>query len=211
MNRWAGLLMFAFLFAFPFDVFAQTDAAADTARRNQEARAAAVAAQQQEQERQEEADRMKKIREQMNKMNETPKPARGPDDLAAAELNDRFIQFQLAIPKFREAVDQYREAMGSNAKLDKSLKNIGAQTNVMLRYLKVAKHTYPKPDPQEFKDYSRAELRWETLNSAERIATYVILVPTAERAPTLATKTMEFLMKMDGELQRLKWLASHTK
>jgi hypothetical protein len=45
----------------------------------------------------------------------------------------------------------------------------------MIRYLKLAKTKHSATDLLEFKDYKQVELEWETLRSAERIATFVDL------------------------------------
>src|SRR3954464_10927642 len=120
-------------------------------------------------------------------------------------VNAMFLQFRMAIPKFRAATDDYRWKLSMQEKFDKQLKEIGAQTDIMLKYLKVGKVNHPKPDPQEFKDYTASELQWETLNSAERISAYLDFAVAAERQQTVSEKTLQFLHTLDGELLRLKW------
>jgi len=122
-----------------------------------------------------------------------------------------FMQFRMAIPRFRVATDEYRWALSMESKLDKHLKEIGNQTDAMLEYMRVGRVNPLKVDPQEFKDYSTAELRWETLNSAERIAAFLDFAVAAERQETVSAKTLEFMHRLDGELRRLKWLTSHVK
>jgi hypothetical protein len=117
----------------------------------------------------------------------------------------------MAIPKFRAATDDFRWVVSMQGKIDKPAKEIGAQTDVMLKYLSSEKVNHPKPDPAEFKDYSASELRWETLNSAERIAAYLDFAVAAEREETVSEKTLKFLYTLDGELLRLKWLTAHVK
>ena len=126
-------------------------------------------------------------------------------------LNSMFFQFRMAIPKFRAATDNFRWVVSTEGKIDKQAKEIGAQTEIMLKYLSSEKMNHPKPDPQEFKDYSASELRWETLNSAERIAAYLDFAVAAEREETVSQKTLRFLYTLDGELLRLKWLTAHVK
>jgi len=81
----------------------------------------------------------------------------------------------------------------------------------MLRYLKQAKIKHPGIDPLEFKDYKPVELAWETLSSAERIATFADLAVAVERQEVVSAKMLEFMYQLNGELHRLKWLASHTR
>jgi hypothetical protein len=130
---------------------------------------------------------------------------------SADGLNAMFLQFRMAIPKFRAAIDDYRWKLSMHEKLDRQLKEIGAQTDIMLKYLKVGKVNHPKPDPLEFKDYSASELQWETLNSAERISAYLDFAVAAERQETVSQKTLQFLYTLDGELLRLKWMTAHVK
>ena len=134
-----------------------------------------------------------------------------PQANSADGVNAMFLQFRMAIPKFRAATDDYRWKLSMQEKFAKQLKEIGAQTDIMLKYLKVGKVNHPKPDPQEFKDYSASELQWETLNSAERISAYLDFAVAAERQETVSQKTLQFLHTLDGELLRLKWLAAHVK
>ena len=129
---------------------------------------------------------------------------------SAGELRFRLFEFQQAIPKFRNATDEYRRAIGLKENLGKPLKDIASQTSVMLRYLKVAKIKHPEMDPLEFKDYKLDELVWETLSSAERIATFVDLAVAVERQEVVSLKMLEFMYKLNGELLRLKWLASRS-
>ena len=126
-------------------------------------------------------------------------------------MNTLFLQFRMAIPKFRAATDEFRWVLSMNGKVDKQAKEIGAQAGVMLKYLSAEKMNHPKPNPAEFKDYSASELQWETLNSAERIAAYLDFAVTAEREETVSQKTLQFLYTLDGELLRLKWLTAHVK
>jgi len=130
---------------------------------------------------------------------------------SADGVNAMFLQFRMAIPKFRAATDDYRWKLSMQEKFDKQLKEIGTQTDIMLKYLKAGKVNHPKPDPLEFKDYSASELQWETLNSAERIGAYLDFAVAAERQETVSQKTLQFLHTLDGELLRLNWLATHIK
>jgi len=130
---------------------------------------------------------------------------------AARELRFRLFEFQQAIPKFKTATDEYRRAIGLKEDLAKPLKEITSQTSVMLRYLKQAKIKHPGIDPLEFKDYKPVELAWETLSSAERIATFADLAVAVERQEVVSAKMLEFMYQLNGELHRLKWLASHTR
>ena len=125
--------------------------------------------------------------------------------------NSVFYQFRMAIPKFRTATDEYRWALSMQEKLGKPVKEIGNQADTMIEYFRLAKVNQPKLDPLKFKDYTPAELQWETLNSAERISAYLDFAVVAERQETVTPKTLEFLYRLHGELRRLKWLTTRIK
>ena len=128
-----------------------------------------------------------------------------------ADLDAKFLEFRMAIPRFREATTEYGQNLGMKGKLDKDLKNIEAQADILLRYLNAAKINHPRPDSQEFKDFSQSELQWETLNTAEYIASVLDLAVAVERTNVVSAETLKFLYALDGQLLRLKWLTSHTK
>jgi hypothetical protein len=128
-----------------------------------------------------------------------------------ADLDAKFLEFRMAIPRFREATTEYGQNLGTKAKLDKDLKNIEGQADILLRYLNAAKVNHPRPDSQEFKDFSQSELQWETLNTAEYIASVLDLAVAVERKNVASAETLKFMYTLDGQLLRLKWLTAHTK
>jgi len=148
---------------------------------------------------------------EMSRFLDDPNKFRGIPPTTSTEFQARLLEFRQAIPRFRAATEEYLDAVGQHGKLEKHLKNISTQTDVMLRYLNLAKMKHPQPDPSEFKGFTQPELAWETLNSAERIGTYLDLAVQVEQQDVLAPAMLEFMYKLDGELLRLKWLASHTR
>jgi hypothetical protein len=128
-----------------------------------------------------------------------------------AELDARFLEFRMAIPRFREATMEFGQNLGTKAKLDKDLKNIETEVDIFLRYLSAAKVNHPRVDAQEFKDFSPSELQWETLNSAEYIASVLDFAVALERRDVVSTEAQKFMFTLDGQLLRLKWLTTHTK
>jgi len=193
-------LLFGSLVLTHSHAFAQDDAEAARQRAQQELDAQqSLEAQQKNQ---------KAISDYVRSIGTAPGPQRGG---GANSQNSLFNQFRMAIPKFRAATDDFRWALSMQNKLDRQAKEIGSQADVMLDYLRVGRVNPLKVDPQEFKDYSSAELQWETLNSAERISAYLDFAVAAERQETVSAKTLEFMHRLDGELRRLKWLTSHIK
>jgi len=130
---------------------------------------------------------------------------------AEVSQRQRFREFRQAIPKFRNATEALRWALGSSARIEVPSKEIGTQTEVFLKYLKGEKLKPPRVDSSEFKDFTKSELVWETLNSAEKIAAYLDIAVRAEQQQVVTTKTLEFLNVLNRELKRLKWLTSHVR
>ncbi len=202
-RKFTGIFLPAFFMLPAAVVFAQTETGDSDAARSAQQKAQQEIAQQKEL-----IDRSNaQLQRWINDIGR--RPSFGPS--REAELKAKFFEFRQAIPKFRIATDEFRWAMSLDNKLDKPLKNISSQADVMLKYLSLAKVKYPQPDPAEFKDYSQTELVWETLNSAERIASFLDLAVEVERQEFASPATMEFMYRLDGELRRLKWLTEHTK
>ncbi len=196
-----SFIAFLLLSCIPPVAFAQSDGTDQN--RTDAQRAAAQAKQDQEMREKGQAQ----LRELIN--GQSALRNRAPSTEAAQKVN--FFNFRVAIPKFREATDDLRWALGLDSKLEKPLKEIGNQTDVLLRYLESVKLKNPRLDTSEFKDYSQAELAWETLNSAERIGAFLDFAVQAEQLPVVTPNTLEFMYKLNGELLRLKWLASHVR
>ena len=198
--RWAPQSWATLLLLFGFIALSQSPAFAQTGDSSQQPSAADLEAQRSL----ENQKKSQKALADFLRMNNTPNGLPG-------GLNSLFFQFRMAIPKFRAATDDFRWVVSMQGKVDKQAKVIGAQTDVMLKYLSSEKVNHPKPNPAEFKDYSPSELQWETLNSAERIGAYLDFAVAAEREETVSQKTLQFLYTLDGELLRLKWLTAHVK
>ena len=203
MNR--PLLLCAFSLLSCTCVFAQGDAG-----QSEKDRQAQSAAQQQLNAQKEAADRLKSqeaLRDFLNSQSTNRKLEPG----ETADLDAKFLEFRMAIPRFREATTELGQNLGTKTRMDKDLKNIETQADIFLRYLSAAKINHPRPDAQEFKDFSQSELQWETLNTAEYIASVLDLAVAVERKNVVSAETLKFMYALDGQLQRLKWLTSHTK
>lgn len=199
-------LICAFFFLAPTIGFAQDS----VAQEQEKARQAQAAAQQQWDSQRAVAEQEKSqaaLREFLNDQSTNHKLEPG----AVADLDAKFLEFRMAIPRFRDATKEYGFNLSMKGKLDKDLKNIETQADVFLRYFSAAKINHPRPDAQEFKDFSQSELQWETLNVAEHIASFLDLAVAVERRNIVSSETLKFLYTLDGELLRLKWLTAHTK
>src|SRR4051812_9687770 len=188
-------------------VYAQADVPGGQSEKERQAQSAA---QQQLSDQKAAAERLKSqeaLRDFLNSQSTNRKLEPG----ETADLDAKFLEFRMAIPRFREATMELGQNLGMKSKLEKDLKNIETQTDIFLRYFSAAKINHPRPDSQEFKDFSQSELQWETLNTAEYIASVLDLAVAVERKNVVSAETLKFLFTLDGQLLRLKWLTSHTK
>jgi hypothetical protein len=206
---WARFVLPALLLV-PVAALAQDEEAAAAARRAQAAEEARQAEAQRRAALQEKAIRDKSIADMNLFLTDSFRYRTVPVG-PQAELQSRFFEFRQSIPKFRAATDDYRRQVGMEGKLEKPLKELATQTDVMLRYLKLSKMKHPDVDTSEFKDYKPAELVWETLNAAERVSTFLPLAVEVEKQDVVSPPMLEFMYKLNGELLRLKWLVTHTK
>ena len=199
-------LIHSWILLFPISALSQNATTLSTAEQNKQIEAAGKTIQEQI----DTATRLKSqeaLKDFLNEKASTHRLEPG----AAAELEAKFLEFRMAVPRFRTATEEFRWNLGMDAKLEKELNNLEAQAEVLHRYLRVAKMNHPRPDTQQFKDFSPRELAWETFSTAERIASFLDLAVAVERNNVVAAETLEFLYTLDGELQRLKWLTSHTR
>ena len=205
MNR--PLLLCAILVLASSSTFSQS---APTEQELDKARQSQAAAQQQLNDQKAEADGLKS-QQALSDFLDAQNRYRKLEPGERAELDARFLEFRMAIPRFREATKEYGQNLGMTSRLDKDLKNIESQTVIFLRYFSAAKVNHPRVDAQEFKDFSPTELQWETLKSAEYIASLLDNAVALERNEIVSLNAQKFMYMLDGQLLRLKWLTTHTK
>ncbi|MBI4471750.1 MAG: hypothetical protein HY646_03715 [Acidobacteria bacterium] len=120
--------------------------------------------------------------------------------------------YRQALPKFDAVVKQLETALGQEpVKLSKLGKEMEKHTEVFLRYVKFVNEDHPKFEPADLQKYTNTELGWETLTSAERLAPVLPRVPDVENSVVVPIELWELLYALEGELQRLKWMASRLK
>ena len=131
-------------------------------------------------------------------------------DPAVADQN-----FVSRVPQFRNAVTKYRNAMEMEPSQAKSLKELDKFVDTFRTYFEQTHVDALPVDPLEFQDFSRKELLWETLTSAERVDTKLrqaaLLVHNARVSNVTSVQAMLFLRNLHGELKRLDLLISKVK
>jgi hypothetical protein len=121
-------------------------------------------------------------------------------------------QFLGAIAKFRRATDTFRQAIGTETDLKEPIRNVSKLIEPFTDYFKAMKLTAPAVDPAEFKEFTKKELEWETLTTAERVDNNLQranhFLKSSRTTGAISVTTMEFFTEIHGDMTRLKWLAA---
>lgn len=116
-----------------------------------------------------------------------------------------------AIPEFRKATADLREAVGNSQGMRAPLQSIEKLIKPFTEYFKELNLKSPVPDIQELKTYSPKDLVWETLTTAERVDNNLQianrLLRESNQSGAVTVKTLQFYGEIDSDLKRLKWLA----
>ena len=120
-----------------------------------------------------------------------------------------------AIPQFRQATADFREAVGSQKSVRAPLQSIEKLIKPFTEYFKDLDLKSTTPDIQELKSYSQKDLLWETLTTAERVDNNLQvagrLILDTNRSGTISIKTMQFYLEIDADLKRLRLLADRVE
>jgi hypothetical protein len=124
-------------------------------------------------------------------------------------------EFMVAIPQFRKAVASYREALSLKESLKDSLKELDRFVDLFKEYFKTTHVDLPLMDKTEFNGFSKKDLVWETLTTAERVdGDLRLAVRQLQEANTtneLSIETVIFMRDLHGEVLRLEMLLSKVK
>jgi hypothetical protein len=121
-------------------------------------------------------------------------------------------EFLGTIPRFRAATENLRNALGTDNDLRNHIRSLDKLIKPFTDYLKPMKLKPAPVDPADFKEYSRRDLEWETLTTAERIDNNLqrarFFVRDTAQTGMVTIQTMEFFVDMHSDLTRLKWLTA---
>jgi hypothetical protein len=124
-------------------------------------------------------------------------------------------EFMAAVPQFRRAVTSYREALSLNGSLKDSLKELDRFVDLFKEYFKTTHVDLPVMDKTEFNGFSKKDLAWETLTTAERVDGDLRLaarqLQEANTTNTLSIETVVFMRDLHGDVLRLETLLSKVK
>jgi len=124
-------------------------------------------------------------------------------------------EFMQAVPQFRQAVTTYRDAIGAEGALKESVKGLDRFVDLFKEYFKVTHVDLPAIDKTEFSTFSKKDLVWETLTTAERIDADLRLavkhLEEANSTNTLSIETVIFMRDLHGDVLRLEMLLSKVK
>jgi len=120
--------------------------------------------------------------------------------------------FLVTIPRFQEATENLRMALGTDNDAKRHIRTLDKLIKPFTDYLKPMKLKPAPVDPASFKEYSRKDLEWETLTTAERIDNNLqrakFFVSDTAKTGAVTIQTMEFFADMHTDLTRLKWLTN---
>jgi hypothetical protein len=116
-----------------------------------------------------------------------------------------------AIPQFRKATAELREAVGAQQNVRLPLQSLGKLIKPFSEYFKELNLKPRAPDVQELKGYTQKDLLWETLTTAERVDNNLQiankLIRESNNSGAISIKAMQFYLEIDTDLKRLKLLA----
>jgi len=202
-------LMVCVVFAFSIEgAFAQNDGSERV--REQQRQAQEQERQQQDQEQQR---WLQESRDQF--VNDDRDLARKTLDSFARPVSRIEREFMMAVPQFRQAVTTYREAVGLEGSLKEPLKGIDRFVDLFKEYFKATHVDLPVLDKTEFNSFSKKDLVWETLTTAERVDGDLRLalkqLREANSTNTLSIETVIFMRDLHGEVLRLEMLLSKVR
>ncbi len=120
-----------------------------------------------------------------------------------------------AIPQFRKATSELREAVGAQQSVRVPLQTLGKLIKPFSDYFKDLNLKATPPNLHELKGYSQKDLLWETLTTAERIDNNLQvadrLIRDSNNSGAISIKTMQFYVEIDTDLKRLKSLANRVE
>ena len=124
-------------------------------------------------------------------------------------------EFINAVPQFRRAVASYREAISLNSPLKDPLKTMDRYIDLFKTYFKSTRVDAPVVDKGEFNTFSRKDLLWESLTTAERMDTQlrmaVLQMEEAITTETVSIDTVLFMRDLHGDLLRFDLLLSKVR
>jgi hypothetical protein len=120
-----------------------------------------------------------------------------------------------AIPQFRKATAELREAVGTQQNVRAPLQTLGKLIKPFSDYFKDLNLKLIPPDVQELKGFSQKDLLWETLTTAERVDNNLQvankLIRDSNNSGAISIKTMQFYVGIDTDLKRLRLLADRVE
>jgi hypothetical protein len=124
-------------------------------------------------------------------------------------------EFMLAVPQFRQAVTSYREAISVDGSLKESLKGLDRFVDLFKEYFKATHVDIPALDKTEFNGFSKKDLVWETLTTAERVDGDLLVamkqLQEASVTNTVSIDNVIFMRDLHGDVLRLETLLSKVK
>ena len=125
-------------------------------------------------------------------------------------LRDPLFEVKEARGEFGDALDAFQKAFWVEPDRKRSAKRISQNVDVFLRYLhlRIASHDRPVFDPDDLKKLTKAQLSVELLKSSREIQPQLTRMVRTENSAVVPVEHWKFLLNLEAQLLRLKWLAS---
>jgi hypothetical protein len=164
-----------------------------------------------DQQRQQDLAETKRAFDRMSEQQPRPSFSPLPNRSGSAERS----RFYAAVPEFRAATAAYRDAIGLNPDLSKTIKALERLIDPLREYLESVSAKPTAADHSDLKELSPKELIWETLTTAETIDNNLQIarraVQQSDRDGTMSIKLLQFFVEIQSDLNRLRYLASRAR
>jgi len=129
------------------------------------------------------------------------------EDERTAKLAREREAVRVAFSDLNSATEELAPALASSAAVKTKARRISRSIEILLDFIEGSNKDKAKFDPSELKQFTRRELEWELLTSAELIRTDVALFLLRDSQSALDVNYLLSLGKLKAELLRLQWIA----
>ena len=121
---------------------------------------------------------------------------------------DPLFAVKAARGEFNDAVSAFQKGFWTDIDRKKAAGKMGQDVDIFLRYLRVNLHDRATLRVDDLKKLNKTQLAAELLKLAHEIQPQLARMVRAENSAVVPVDHWEFLLKLEGQLLRLKWLAS---
>lgn len=177
------------------------------------------AAEEQQRQRQEEirqAEELRQMQERSNRLmreflNDEPLTPRQMDSRRNQERRNSFDRFRTSYSEFRPVISELNRSLDEKTEPRSAAAALEDCTKAFLDFIKRTSSERPRFDSSEFDDFTKTELGWEALTTAERIVPGLDALMKNENATTVDIKFLASLPDLELDILRLQWMSRQLK